>query len=334
MKKILVIQTAFIGDVILATGLLESLRKRFSEASIDLAVRKGNEKLFDGHPFLNRLWVWDKRNGKYRDLLRMLRGIRHEKYDLLVNVQRFGASGFLSAFSGARSVFGFASNPFSRFFDYRIAHVLGKKGDASFLHETARNFALIAHLPGTEICRPRLYPTLPHWQKARELCGEGPYITISPASVWFTKQWPRSKWIDLAKALPEYGVLLLGAPGDRELCELIRLAIGDRARVLAGKTDFLTSAAVMKGAAMNFVNDSAPLHLASAVNAPVCAIFCSTIPEFGFGPLSDRSTVVEVKTDLTCRPCGIHGKKSCPKGHFRCAYDIEIKDITDILRLA
>ena len=77
---------------------------------------------------------------------------------------------------------------------------------------------------------------------------------------------------------------------------------------------------------MTFTNDSAPLHFASAVNAPVTAIFCSTIPEFGFGPLSDVAHTIETEEKLLCRPCGLHGKKACPQGHFKCA-DIEIEKI-------
>ena len=75
---------------------------------------------------------------------------------------------------------------------------------------------------------------------------------------------------------------------------------------------------------MNYVNDSAPLHIASAMNAPVTVYFCSTEPSFGFGPLSDNKTIVEVKEKLNCRPCGLHGKESCPKGHFNCGLKIEI----------
>jgi heptosyltransferase-2 len=88
---------------------------------------------------------------------------------------------------------------------------------------------------------------------------------------------------------------------------------------MAGKLSFLESAALMKHAVMNYVNDSAPLHLASATDAPVTAVFCSTIPAFGFGPLSSNSRVIETIEDLECRPCGLHGYKVCPRGHFKCA---------------
>lgn len=114
----------------------------------------------------------------------------------------------------------------------------------------------------------------------------------------------------------------MGAKSDYTLCEEIKTqSTVDESRIinLAGKLSFLASAAMMKNAAMNYVNDSAPLHFASAMNAPVTAVYCSTVPAFGFGPLSDESYVVETKLELKCRPCGLHGKKSCPLGHFHCS---------------
>jgi heptosyltransferase-2 len=82
---------------------------------------------------------------------------------------------------------------------------------------------------------------------------------------------------------------------------------------------------------MNYVNDSAPMHLASAMNAPTCAVYCSTVPAFGFGPLSEKSFIVEIDYPLYCRPCGLHGYNACPEKHFKCAYDIEVKRLADIL---
>jgi heptosyltransferase-2 len=102
---------------------------------------------------------------------------------------------------------------------------------------------------------------------------------------------------------------------------------------LCGQLSFLQSAALMKDALMNYVNDSAPMHFASAVNAPVTAIYCSTLPAFGFGPLSDNSRVVEIRENLYCRPCGLHGKKACPEGHFRCAYDINLAQLQSALNV-
>ena len=96
---------------------------------------------------------------------------------------------------------------------------------------------------------------------------------------------------------------------------------------LSGKLTFLQTAALMKDAKMNYVNDSAPMHIASSMNASVTAVYCSTIPEFGFGPLSDDSRIVQINKKLECRPCGLHGKKVCPKKHFDCAYGISANEV-------
>ena len=87
----------------------------------------------------------------------------------------------------------------------------------------------------------------------------------------------------------------------------------------------------MKTAAMNYTNDSAPLHFASAMDATVTAIFCSTVPAFGFYPLSSKSFIVETNEKLTCRPCSLHGLKACPLGHFKCAYTIETSQLLSTL---
>src|SRR5690349_2324895 len=162
--KILIIQTAFIGDVILATALVESLRKRFPEARIDFLLRKGNESLLTGHPHLKEVLIWDKKKNKYRHLLQTLLAIRRAKYDLVVNCQRFGASGFLTAFSGARETTGFRKNPFSPFFSKKLPHRIGDG-----VHEVVRNHALIAHLAGEITEMPRLYPSKTDVEKAAAL---------------------------------------------------------------------------------------------------------------------------------------------------------------------
>ena len=318
MKKILIIQTAFIGDVILATPLLEALHAHYPEARIDMLVRKGNQTLFQGHPFLKTVFVWDKQSGKYKNLLLLLIAIRRQKYDLVINCQRFAASGFLTAFSGAISTSGFRKNPFSFFFKHKVNHTI-----SNGLHECARNLELIKHLNIKGAIQPRLYPAPLKFETPKD------YSCIAPASVWFTKQWPKNKWIELINLIPsEQIIYLTGGPGDQVLCEEIHNSTTHPQVInLAGSLNLLESAELMRGATMNYVNDSAPMHLCSSVNAPVTAIFCSTVPSFGFGPLSENSRIIETKEELSCRPCGLHGFKTCPKGHFQCAESIMTENV-------
>lgn len=322
MKKILVIQTAFIGDVILATALLESLHRTFGDARIDILLRKGNEGLLEGHPFVGKVLVWNKHKHKYQNLWTLLKSIRQEAYDEVINVQRFAASGFLTAFSGAKSRVGFDKNPLSFLFSRKVKHHI--EGH-QYIHEIERNQKLIAHHHSL-LSKPVLYPGERHKEEVKAF-KQVPYFTMAPASVWPTKALPFEKWIELLSLTQNTMVYLLGAPGDVALCEsLVSVSGRDNVQVLAGKISLLSAAALMQDAVMNYVNDSAPLHLASAMNAPVRAFYCSTLPSFGFGPLSDDSAVIEIREKLNCRPCGLHGKKTCPEGHYKCGHHIDVKE--------
>ncbi len=325
--KFLVIQTAFPGDVILASAVVEKLHEFYPKGKIDFLLRKGNEGIFTAHPFLNKIFIWDKKKSKTSEIFLILGEVRREKYDYVINLHRFASSGFITAFSGAENKIGFDKNPFSFLFTEKYEHTIGNG-----VHETERNHKLIAKLTGGKSSKPKLYPSDKDFQKISEYKA-GKYVCIAPASVWFTKQWSTHKWAELIKLIPEeQNIYLLGAPSDSNLCEEIKLAVTSsvvekRIINLSGKLSFLESASLMKDATMNYVNDSAPLHLASAVNAPVTAVFCSTVPEFGFGPLSDNSFIAQTKENLSCRPCGLHGKSSCPEKHFKCSGTIKAEDV-------
>ncbi|MEI6265136.1 MAG: glycosyltransferase family 9 protein [Sphingobacteriia bacterium] len=326
MQRILVIQTAFIGDVVLATSILESLHHQFPAAILDIAVRKGNESLFHQHPFIHQVLIWDKKSNKYKHLFQLLGAIRKNKYDLVLNLQRYAATGFLTVFSGASKTIGFNKNPFHLLFTESVEHSMNIDGTGG--HEIERNHRLLQSICTGETALPALYPSKED-DKAVAIYQQQKYICIAPTSVWFTKQFPKEKWIEFINQIPtQYSIFLLGGPGDFGICEQIRSSKSNQQCInLAGKLSFLQSASLMKNADMNYVNDSAPLHFCSAMNAPVTAVYCSTIPAFGYGPLSSNKTIVETNEMLTCRPCGLHGKQDCPLGHFNCAKTIQIEQL-------
>ncbi len=321
LQKFLVIQTAFIGDVVLATGIIEKLHAFFPDAEIDFLLRKGNEALLANHPYLHEVLIWDKKDGKIKDLRRLLGVIRKKQYDKVINVQRFAATGILTAFSQAKEKIGFDKNPLSNLFTTRIKHVISTSKQPK--HEIERNNELIAHFTDEKVFKPRLYPSTEDYN-AVDIYKQTAYICIAPSSVWFTKQYPADKWISFIQKLPAaITIYLLGAPSDKGLCDgIIKECSGSKVINLCGKLNFLQSAALMHHAQMNYVNDSAPMHFASSVNAPVTAVYCSTLPSFGFGPVSDKSFIIETEEALVCRPCGLHGRKACPLKHFKCAYTI------------
>lgn len=318
--KVLIIQTASIGDVILITPMLEAIHHHYAECKTDLLVSGGNASLFNEHPFLNDVITWNKHNKKYANLIRIIRHVRKRQYDHVITAQRFFSSGVITLLSGAKETSGFDKNPLSRFFTHRLKHMIGN-GD---IHEVDRNLMLLRHLGINTRFPVKLYPSEDDQKKTSEY-KQRQYITIAPASLWFTKAYPAEKWIDFVDHLPNnLTCYILGSKSDHALAEDIRnKSTNSGVKVLTGRLSLLETAALMKDAVMNFTNDSAPMHLASSVNAPVTAIYCSTIPGFGFGPLSEKSFIVEETEKLYCRPCGIHGRVSCPEGHFKCGYNID-----------
>ena len=329
-QQFLIIQTAFIGDVVLATGIIEKLSTYFPEAKIDFMLRKGNEGLLVNHPKIRQLIIWDKTKNKFGNLLKILNQVRRARYDKVINVQRFAATGLLTGFSGAKQTIGFDKNPMSFLFGRKIKHIISAGGTVR--HEIERNNDLVADFTDQVAFRPRLYPAREDFDVVLKYKTRS-YITLSPASVWFTKQYPKEKWISFLKKLPgDLGIYFLGGPGDKLLAEEIKEAITkSQVENLCGKLTFLQSAALMNDATMNYVNDSAPMHFASAMNAPVTAIYCSTLPLFGFGPLSDQSHIIEIPEPLYCRPCGLHGRSACPEGHFFCAYKIRDEQLLETI---
>ncbi|MDR2011161.1 MAG: glycosyltransferase family 9 protein [Bacteroidales bacterium] len=327
MNKILIIQTASIGDVILTTPLIENLHKQFPNSKIDFLLKNGNQSLFKDHPYLNEVIIWYKSEKKYKNLFNLLSYIRKNKYDLVVNVQRFFSSGILTAFSGAKIKIGFKKNPLSFLFSKSKKHELKEN-----IHEIDRNLSLISDWVKSPERYVRLYPSVQDKDFVSQYTDKN-FITISPASLWFTKQFPKERWIEFLKSLSgDITVYLLGGKSDVELCEeIIERSSFQNAVNLSGKLELLQSASLMSSAQMNYVNDSAPTHLASSVNAPVTTIFCSTVPEFGFGPLSEVSFIVECHEKLDCRPCGIHGYKTCPEKHFKCGYNINTDELVENL---
>jgi heptosyltransferase II len=316
--------------VILATPVIEQLHQEYPEASIDFLLKKGIEGIFKGHPFLNEVIIWDKTHNKYFNYCKILRKVRNRKYDVVVNIQRFFTTGLITAFSGAGIKAGFDKNPFSWAYTHKTRHIIGSKKNP--VHETERNLSLLKEFAGDSKAGVRLYPT-EHDYNATAEWATAEYITIAPASLWFTKQFPEEKWLEFIAALnPLLRIYLLGSKSDVILCERLVKNSGREGIVnLAGKLTFLQSAALMQNATMNYVNDSAPMHLASAMNAPVAAIYCSTVPAFGFGPVSENSHIIETTEALPCRPCGLHGRPACPEKHFKCAKTIKAEQLLRVL---
>ena len=324
-SKVLIIQTAFLGDAVLITSLLEKIRLESPSTSVHLLVRKGLEDIFKAYPHdhLAQVWTYDKRN-KLNSWWSLRNELANEKFDQVFVAQRFFGMGLLSISIGAKKVVGFDKNPLSLFFDEKIKHEFGQGK-----HETERNTQLLTSWLGGALHKPFLDASLLNnfpvdLQPKKYLC-------ISPGSVWETKRFPVHKWIEFINLLPlGQEIVLMGSAAEKHLSDEIEDSFKGSGRHIhnaCGRFNLQEAIAVYQQSQMSFVNDSGPLHICSAVNTPTVAIFCSTIPAFGFGPLAERIKIIEVKEKLACRPCGDHGKKSCPEIHFNCANSIDVHEM-------
>jgi heptosyltransferase-2 len=203
------------------------------------------------------------------------------------------------------------------------------------VHEVDRNLSLLSgfnlHSPDRS---PELFPSSEDFSYARKLLlesgigEEDRMVGVAPGSAWATKRWLPERFAEVAQLIMEKAgarVVFLGSGDDRDLCERIADLMRDRPVILAGRTNILGSAAMISLCRVILSNDSAPVHIASAMRRPVVAIFGSTVPEFGFAPYGVDHLVIQKQMD--CRPCGIHGKNKCPEEHFLCMDKITTQEV-------
>ncbi len=319
----LVVQTAFLGDVVLTTGLLSALAVK--HGPVDVLVTPAAHSLLITHPAVRRVITYDKR-GKDRGLAgwrRMVRTLAAERYALVYLPHRSLRSATLVRAAGIPIRVGFAGGLASLLYTARVPRPISG-------HEAER----LLSLAGPEATRPakiRLELTEDDraeayaWLAARGI-GDG-FVAAAPGSIWGTKRWPG--FGDLARLLPGR-IVVIGGPDDREAAQAMVDGAPDRVASAAGAVSLRVSAAILERAGVLVTNDSAPLHLASATGTPTVAIFGPTTPGLGFGPRAPQAAIIE-RTDLACRPCSAHGPARCPLGHHRCMREIPATLVRDTI---
>lgn len=319
-----VIQTAFLGDVVLTTGLLTTLAERFGP--VDVVTTSAAAPLLESHPAVRRVLVYDKRGADrgIGGLVRTARTLRRAGYVRAYLPHRSLRSAALALLAGIPERIGFAGSPGA------LAYTRAVPRPAAG-HEAERILAL-AGPEGGGPARVALGLTerdrseAAAWLDAHRVTE--PFVAMAPGSIWGTKRWPG--YAELAARIPG-PVVIIGGPEDRALGETIAAAAPGRVQVAAGALSLRGSAALLERARVLVTNDSAPLHLGSAVGTRVVAIFGPTIPGFGFGPRGEADRIVELD-GLPCRPCSSHGPEVCPLGHHRCMRDLGVEVVLDAIR--
>jgi heptosyltransferase-2 len=332
-QRILVFQTAFLGDVILTLPMIQVLKRSFPHAEIDVVTTPAAAPLLH-HPAIAAVITYDKRRTQrgWRGIYSLSRRLRLRRYDIAILPHRSLRSALVVALSRIPVRIGFSTSNGK----FLSTHVVAYNASR---HEIERNLDLLAPLKITVPSRelPTLHPdenarqTVKKFLFEREISVDQTIIAIAPGSVWNTKRWLAERYAELSLMLAQsgYEVIIIGGKEDAELGRaIVEAAKHKRIHDATGTLTLPESAALIGRCAVLVSNDSAPLHLGVAMRIPVVALFGATVPEFGFAPYGERDVVMETK-GLYCRPCGIHGGDTCPTGTFDCMKKIETQNVYD-----
>ena len=330
MDKILVIQTAFIGDAILTLPMIEKLKEKFPSSEIDVLCIPSTQEIFAASPFVSEVLVMDKKR-THRSLLKLhkfTREIKKRNYSKIFSPHRSFRTSFIVMQSGVRETYGFSNS--SLFHTYK--NVVEYKTN---IHEVQRNLDLVGFEYSSESWK--IIPQIKVNESSRHNIAKfissnnifnDKLIAIAPGSIWQTKKYPEQYFKEIIKhfVARSYKILIIGSEADKELCERLSNGYGGEVFSTAGLFSIVESIELLKSVKLLLTNDSAPTHFGVCANIPVLTVYCSTIPEFGFYPYNKKSSYISFN-DLSCKPCGIHGYEKCPISTFDCGYKLDPQNV-------
>ena len=344
----LVVQTSFLGDVVLTTPLIAELAKR---GPVDVVTTPEGATILRDDPRIRNVLIYDRRDADkgIAGFARTVGRIRHTGlhgsidstrtpslnrfYEAAYLAQGSFRSALLVASTGVKKRVGFNTSEGRRLYTEQVEYRADR-------HHSERlwwlSMSSCADPPSPEQVTPRIYPSADHEAAAEAFLLEHlldrrrPFVALAPGSAWGTKRWPY--YPELAVKLAErFNIVVIGGNADVESGNSIVAQLPEGCGgSAAGHLGILGSAALIGRAQLLVTNDSAPQHLASAMDTPTIGIFGPTVPEFGFGPLASGSMIAGVD-GLACRPCDRHGPQRCPLGHWRCMREVSSSDVLDLI---
>jgi heptosyltransferase-2 len=326
--NILIIHTAFIGDIALSTPFIRAAGEKYPDANLYYLTTPAGAALLKNNPLIKEVIIFDKK-GKDKGIkgfLKTVKILRRYKFDKVFILHRYLRSSLLGYLSGAKERIGFNTASGSFLYTKKIPY-------RKDLHEINR---LLQFADGEEgKYKVEIYPSDDNirnidkiWEKYE--VAENKVVAIAPGSKWYTKMWPKEyfdKLIDKLDKLENVKIILVGGKEDKEII----LENDSKTIDLRGETSLLDLAEILKRTDVLVTNDSSPIHIGSAFEKPfIAAIFGPTVKEFGFTPSNKKNTIIEIE-GLECRPCGIHGHNECPLGHFKCMKEILPERVFNII---
>lgn len=333
-KNILVIQTAFPGDIVLTTPLFKAVKKRFPDSRLSVLTTPPGHDLLKEVKEVDALIPYDKK-GKDKGILpyvRLIKRLRSLNFDLCIVPHRSARTAILALTAGIAERIGYVQSSLSFIYTKKVRRDTER-------HEVDRILSLLAPL-GVNVEDEERQPCLGLSRQSSEamagrltalgISSDDLLIGVAPGSVWDTKRWTAKGYAAVIDGLIETyhaKVLLLGAPSDREAADKVLSICRHETIDLVGRTTLQELIAAIDRCRLFIGNDSAPGHIASARKVPVISIFGPTVPSFGYYPFG--KDVIIVEKELSCRPCHHHGPRTCPEGHFLCMKQITSSEMME-----
>lgn len=326
IKRILVVQTAFLGDTVLSTGVVSPIRKHYPDAEIWMMTTPASAKLLSRDDRVKGFIPFDKHelDSGPLGMFRFAAKLKEKKFDVVYSIHRSARTAIVLFLAQIPNRICFENAKLSFLYNRQVSR-------PHDLHDVLRNVAILSGTIPYEEEKVELFLRAPSAQEVgteiREFFGETRgVIAIAPGSVWNTKMWHWERYRELVVELlkDEYRVALIGGEAEGEVCR--KIAEGLNVKNFAGQTSLDELLFVVKESKLLICNDSMALHLASAFKVPNVSIFCATSPSFGFGPWKNQAIVVE-KEGLDCKPCRRHGSKVCPTGTEACMKNLSCQPV-------
>ncbi len=311
-KKILIIRLSSLGDILLSTPLVRSIKKQNPDLQIDFLLRSQYKDILAQNPYINSILEYSSDKSTKTKLINILSSLN---YDFIVDLQNnYRSAEIINRLKLPSAKFNKRSFDKFLFVNFKINRL---KNALQIPDRYAETVNINLDENGLDLFIDDSIKS--------SLSPNGKYIGFCPGSRHFTKMWPQEYFIELGKFLINkgYKIVLFGGKSDQEICNEISSQLSNSIN-LCNDDKILQTALDMKNCKAIVCNDSGLMHTACAVKTPVLAIFGSTVREFGFTPYKNKNLILENKL-LSCRPCSHIGRSRCPKGHFKCMLEIKPK---------
>jgi ADP-heptose:LPS heptosyltransferase len=316
--KILIIRFSSIGDIVLTTPVIRCCKQQIAKAEIHFITKSIFKPVLQHNPYVDKLITFDKDVTEVYDIL------KKENYDVVIDLHNNLRSRRLKMSLGKKS-FSFKKLNVQKF----LAVAFKSKGSLPDVHIVQRYLETVESLGVKDDDKGLDYFLSP--DEKVNISNISPaltsgFVALVVGGSYYTKQIPANKLIEICNA-SKLPIVLMGGKEDNEIAELV-ISKTKNTFNACGKFSINQSASIIEQSQYVVTSDTGLMHIASAFKKIIFSLWGNTIPEFGMYPyLPDpKSKILEVN-DLKCRPCSKLGYSKCPKGHFKCMNEIDVKEI-------